>query len=104
MNREPININTDDVKYEALKACQDKFVKNNDTQRLTSFPIGYILTMLHEDGRLRMHGVIKEANSSGHRGRSYIISDEDGQTNNTEHEAHKQHPNTYREYQQEQIK
>ena len=40
MNREPININADDEHYEALKSCQDKYLKGNDTHKnLLSFPI-----------------------------------------------------------------
>ena len=70
MNREPININNDYVQYEALKACQDKYAKNNDTQESLSFPTGFTATMQYEDGG---PWGIKEANSSDHKGRSYII-------------------------------
>ena len=31
MLREPININNDDAQYEALKACHNKYVNNNNT-------------------------------------------------------------------------
>ena len=31
MNRKSINIKNDDAQYEALKAYQDKYVKDNDT-------------------------------------------------------------------------
>ena len=41
MNREPININNDDAYYETLKACQNKYFKNNDTHKDTlPFPYG----------------------------------------------------------------
>ena len=74
MNREPININNDDAKYEALKAHQDKYVKNSDTHKdLLSFPIMSTVATHCEDGGPWMHGLIKEANSSGHKGRCYII-------------------------------
>ena len=33
MNREPININNDGAQYGALKAQQDKCVKDNDTEK-----------------------------------------------------------------------
>ena len=33
MHREPININNDDAQYEALEACQNKYIKKNDTQK-----------------------------------------------------------------------
>ena len=36
MHREPIKINNDDAKYEALKACQNKHVKNNDIYKDSS--------------------------------------------------------------------
>ena len=39
MNREPININNDDAQYNALKACQNTYVKNNDACKDShSFP------------------------------------------------------------------
>ena len=39
MNREPIDINNDDAKYETLKAYQEKCVKDIDTpKRLTFSP------------------------------------------------------------------
>ena len=50
MNMEPININNDDTQYEALKACQDKYVKHSDT---------------HKD----VSEIIKETNNSGKNGR-----------------------------------
>ena len=31
INRAPINVDKDDVQYEALKACQTKYNKENDT-------------------------------------------------------------------------
>ena len=74
MNSKPMIINTDDNEYEALKACQDKYEKDNDTHSdLLSFPIECIVTMWCEGGRPWMHGVIKEVIYSYCRGRAYII-------------------------------
>ena len=33
INREPININADVEHYNVLKACQDKYIKGNDTRK-----------------------------------------------------------------------
>ena len=68
MNREPININNDDIHYEVLKAHHNKYVKNNDTHKdPLSFPTGSTEAVHCEDVEPWMHGVIKEANSSDHR-------------------------------------
>ena len=50
MNGELINIKNDDAQYEALKAHQDKYMKNNDTQKdtLSHRPA---VDVQHEDGR-----------------------------------------------------
>ena len=37
IHREPINVNNDDVQYEALKAHQNKYVNNDDTHKDPSF-------------------------------------------------------------------
>ena len=51
MNREPININNDGVYYEALKAHQNKYIKENDTCKDSlSFPIGPTVAIQCEDG------------------------------------------------------
>ena len=51
MNREPINISNNDVQYQALKARQDKYIKNNDTCKDSLyFPIGSTVAMQDEDG------------------------------------------------------
>ena len=72
MNRELININNDDAQYEALKACQDKYVKDSDTHKDSlSFPAMYTVALQCEDWGPWMHGVIKEANNNDHKGRSY---------------------------------
>ena len=74
MKRKPININNNDVQYEALKACQDKYVKDNSIHKnLLSFPIGSKVAVQCEDGGPWMYGVTEEANNSNHSGRSYII-------------------------------
>ena len=60
INREPININSKDAQYEALKAHQSKYIKENDTHKDSlSFPIGSTVTIQHEDGGPQMHRVIK---------------------------------------------
>ena len=74
INKEPININNDNVQYEALKVHQGKYVKNTDTCKdLLSFPIGSMVADQHKEGGQWIHGFIKEANKSGHTRRSYII-------------------------------
>ena len=46
----------------------------SDTQKDSiSFPVRSTLAMQHEDGGPWAHGTTGEANSSDHRGRSYII-------------------------------
>ena len=47
--------------------------------------------------KMEDHGctVIKEANSSDHRKISYIISDDDGQTDNVDHKTCMQHSNNH---------
>ena len=50
MNRAPTNVNKNNAQYEALKAHQNKYVKNNDTHTDTlSFPIQYTATLQYED-------------------------------------------------------
>ena len=51
MHREPKN-NNDDTQYEALKACQNKCVKNNDIQKDPSvfFSLGSTVVVQWEDG------------------------------------------------------
>ena len=52
MNREPINSNNDDAPYEALKACQDTYIKNNILMK-THFSLPVESTVLQgEDGGL----------------------------------------------------
>ena len=46
---------------------------NNNSQRLTSFPLGCTVVIQCEDGGPWTHRVIKEANKSDYNGRSYII-------------------------------
>ena len=49
-NREPININNNNAYHETLKACQDKYVKNNDTSKDSlSFPTGSTIAMHCKD-------------------------------------------------------
>ena len=49
------------IKFESLKACQDKYVSNNEICiDSLSFPTGSAVAMQHEDGGLWMHGVIEE--------------------------------------------
>ena len=72
MNRGPININNDDGQNEALKSHKIKYVKNNDTHT-HFFLIGFTIAMQNEQGGPWVHVVIKEANSSDHRGRCYVI-------------------------------
>ena len=50
MNREPININADDKHYEVLKACQDKYIKGNDNNRLTFFSYSVYTVAIHCKG------------------------------------------------------
>ena len=105
INREPININSNDVQYEAHKSSKDKYVKDIDSGKdPLSFPIWSTVAMQCEDGGPWAHGVIKEANNSDHKGRSYIISDKDGQTDTMEHKAHVLHPNNYRTVSLETVK
>ena len=60
MNREHININNNDAKCGALKTCQDKYVKDNDScNGSLSFPIGSMVGMQDEDVGTWTHGVIK---------------------------------------------
>ena len=74
MNRKHMNINNDDAQYEALKAYQDKYIKDNYIHKDSlSFHIGFTAAMQHEDGEPWIHRVIEEANNSDHGGRSYII-------------------------------
>ena len=42
MNREPRNINSNDVQYEILRAHQGKYVRDNDTHK-DSFPFPWDL-------------------------------------------------------------
>ena len=74
MNKDPIDISNNDAQYEALKAYQNKYVKNNDNHKDSlSFPAGSIVTVQHEDGRPWTHKVTNEVNSSNQKGRYYII-------------------------------
>ena len=60
MNWEPININNNNAQHEALKAHQDKYVKDDDTCKdVLSFPMGSTVAMQDEDGRPWMHGVLE---------------------------------------------
>ena len=69
MNRDPIRINNNDAQYGAHKACQDKYVKGNDTCKDSlSFCIGHTVAVQCEDWALWMYRVIEGANSSDHRG------------------------------------
>ena len=73
MNRKPININNDDAQYEALKAHQDEYIKDNDTHKDSlSFPIWSTVAVQHEDGGPWVHRVIEKANNTNHNGRSNI--------------------------------
>ena len=61
MNRELININNYDAQYEAFKALQVKYVKENDTLKDSfSFPMGSTIAMHCKDGGPWMHGGIKK--------------------------------------------
>ena len=95
MNRKPIYINNNDVKYEALKDAQIK-MDNNAGKGSLSFPIWSTVTMQHEDGGSWMHRVNEETNNSDDRGEIlHNQGNEDGQTDNVEHKAHVHHPNNY---------
>ena len=60
MNREPIYINNDHAKYEALKAHQNKNSKGNDAYKDSlSFPIVSSVAIQHDVGGPWIHGVIK---------------------------------------------
>ena len=51
MNKDPMIINNDEHQYEALKAHQDKYIKENDTSKDSlSFPVASTVAMQHEDG------------------------------------------------------
>ena len=59
---------------EALKGDQDKYAKNSDTYKDSlSFPIRSSVAGNHEKRGTWMHRVSEEANSSDHRGRTYIV-------------------------------
>ena len=74
INREPININNDDVQYRAFKAHQSKYITDSDTHKESpSFLIGSTVAIQCEDEGPWTHGVIKVANSSDHNGRSSIV-------------------------------
>ena len=74
INRDPININVVDVNYEALKAWQDKYLKDNDTHKDSlSFHIESIVTVLWEDDGPWMHGATVETNSTYHNGYSLLV-------------------------------
>ena len=74
MYKEPIKINNDYARYEALKAHQNKYVKNNETCKDPSvFSIGSTVAVQCKDGGPWMHKVIEEVNGSDHRGQSYVI-------------------------------
>ena len=73
MNREPININNDDNQYEAHKTHQDSVLRTLILSK-TTFPVGSTVAVQCEEGGPWMLRVIREANTSDHRGNSYIIS------------------------------
>ena len=105
MNMDSINVNNNEALYEAFKACQDKYVMDNDTHKDSLyFPVGSTVVLQCEGGRPWTHWVIKKANNSHHYGRSYIIRDKNGQTDNVEHKTHMQHPSNDRQVPPKQIK
>ena len=59
--REPVSIiNNDDAQYKAIRAYQNRYMREKDTHRdLLAFPVGSTVTMHHEDGVPWMHGFIK---------------------------------------------
>ena len=61
--------------YEALKACQDKYVKDSDTLKdLLSFPVGSTVSMQYGDGGPWTCGIIEEANNNYHNGKCYVVT------------------------------
>ena len=74
MLRKPRNVNNNDAKYEASKAHQNKYVKNNDTHKDPSvFSAGFMVAVQWKDRVLWMHVVVEEAKVCDHSGQSYII-------------------------------
>ena len=71
---ELININNNEVQYEALKGHHNKYIKNNDIHKDSfSFPVRSTLPVQDDDGRPWIHKVIKEVSNSDHTGRTYIV-------------------------------
>ena len=74
-----MNINIGDAEYEAFKAHQNKYIKDNDTYKNSlhknslPFPMRSTVGMQHEERAPWTYGFIDAANNSDHRGGSYIM-------------------------------
>ena len=74
MNREPINITADHEYYEILIACQDKYLKGDNTCiESHSFPIGSTVAVQLKNGGPWTYGIVEEVNYTDNNGQSYII-------------------------------
>ena len=65
MKREPIGIDNDDVQYQALEACQNKYNQHDDTCKNPIFSTGFTVAVQWEDWG---HGHTVEPNRSDQRG------------------------------------
>ena len=74
MNRDPINLDNDDLHHEVLETCHGKNDKGKGSQKdAPNFITGAIVTVPWEDRKLWTYDMIVKPNINDQRGNCYII-------------------------------